>query len=189
MLDELERVLSQLYTTSEAARLISDHAGIPQTFIDFDGPIGDVWHRIVEQADRRQKVPDLLRKATTDYPNRVDLQRMFGAFLYGRDPKNTEQNITIMGPRSDTSSDALGRLERSVNRLNEIINGTDWGAEGLQAATRRIEAKMEMLAEEVARVAERQKQNRTMAFASLVLWAILTLTFVVAYIGILRGMA
>jgi len=184
VLNELERILAQLYSTSEAARLVTDHVGIPHTFIDFDGPIGAVWHRIVEQADKRQKVPDLLRKAISDYPQRIELQRMFGAFLYGtREPKGNEaeqDKYTYSHDMPDTAT--LIRFIRSVEELEQIINGSErLRLPALKDIVYNLDKNMPMVRAQVDNInAQLDKIEQRQRIRNLLMWGIAAGLFLLA---------
>lgn len=176
MLDELEQELAQIYTTTDAARLVMDSAGIPSTFVEFKGPVIEIWHRIVEQADKRNKLPDLLRVAIRDYPQRERLQRIYGAFLYGlRSDKDVEGMVSSLPQRGSSRSegDPFARLERDVNRLSEIVNGTDWGAEGLLAKVEKLQ--------------KNQTFNRWLLIVLAFVNFILAVTIAIALSGVWRG--
>lgn len=84
--DDLKAELVRLYTDVQFARRVCADAGIPSEFVDFDGAAVNVWHQIVEQAERRHRIPNLVNVAMRDYPQSAILQRIWGAFVYG--PKN-----------------------------------------------------------------------------------------------------
>lgn len=164
MLDELKRELAQLYTTPESARLVSDTAGIPATFIDWEGAPVEIWHRIVDQAEKRHKLPDLLRVAIQQYPNRPMLQRIYGVFLYGiRSDKDVEY-FDVNSPRGVRPGGELADLQQVADlcrRLEVIIRGSEqYNVEGLVTAVKRVEVKVDTLTAEVAHLGGRQATNR-----------------------------
>ena len=129
MLNEIERILVSLYDTSAKARAVIDRAGVPADRIDLDGSMREVWHGIVVEAERLHQLPNLIRVAVSDYPQRGELWEI----LY-RPERSDKQRWFPTTPRSELSRsdvDSLVRLEANVARLDQIVNGTDWGAEGL----------------------------------------------------------
>lgn len=126
LLDELESELVQIYTTTNAARLVVDQAGIPAATIEFDGTIAQVWHRIVEQADRRDKLPDLLRVVLRDYPNRVKLHQMLGTYVYPRDQDEGYRELPMSVRGDDGYQPRLGervaRLEEKTETGFRLLN-------------------------------------------------------------------
>lgn len=198
MLDELERILAQLYTTSERARHIVDRAGIPAANINLDGAMGEVWHGIVTEAANRRQLTALLRIVTEDYPQRTELKRINDTLLY------LMRSVDYEEPMSDrelgvdhgrySQANTLASLEHSVNRLNQIIRGTDWGAEGLQASTKRIEADCKsigittaQLKEDIDVLKRNQSFNRKMLTFLAILVLILLITQAVSVLGLLQG--
>jgi V8-like Glu-specific endopeptidase len=67
-LTNLRDVLSALYLTSQSTARIVDDAGLNPAFIDLNGAPIDVWHRILKEANRRNKVQDIVDVALKDYP-------------------------------------------------------------------------------------------------------------------------
>lgn len=177
MLDELTQELARLYADSDSARRVAADAGIPEQFVEFDGPAIDAWRRIVDQADKRGVLANLLRVVTKDYSNNSKLQRMYGAFLY--DPRTAPEGPLIVGQGRETRNDldALARLERSISRIDQIINGTEWnkGDDGLLTVVKQIRAEVTVLKEDV------DEMKRAWSWMR---WAIYVLLPVVAIIGV-----
>lgn len=125
MLDELESELAALYGDLDSAKRVVADAGIPTTYLEFDGPIINVWHRIIEQAEKRHKLPDLLRVVIRDYPQRATLQRIYGAFLYrpfqdrpGGGNDSEDKPMTSRYSRGD-EGEYSSRMGERVARLEE----------------------------------------------------------------------
>jgi hypothetical protein len=68
-LNDLILLLAGLYPERDKARLAVKKAGLDPDEIDFAGVPKVFWMRTVEEANRRDKVTDLLRVAKADYPN------------------------------------------------------------------------------------------------------------------------
>lgn len=114
MLNDLQAELSKLYPMMDDARRVVDDADIPHVFIEFDGPISNVWHRIVRQAEIRRKLAGLLRVAIEDYPQSVTLQRIYGSLLYMRlhmrfDAPDKEERGSLVAS-DDSKIDEIYRL-------------------------------------------------------------------------------
>lgn len=184
MLNDLATELSKLYTSKEAAERVVGYAGIPKTFIDFDGPLAEVWPRIVKQAMARDKLPDLLRVAIKDYANNVALQRIFGALVY-RLPSGDSVDEIVVDARSASDPERLRQLEHTVARMSELLKGSEWGGKGLVAAMERLEVKVDALTHEVGRIIDNQRLHRRVVISlsvicALLLVAVVTLAYVIA---------
>lgn len=92
MLDELEQLLAQLYSTSKQARHVVDRMGVPAARIDLDGAMRDVWHGIVTEVVNRRQLLDLVRIATEDFPNQASLQGMLRALDYAASEKALQES-------------------------------------------------------------------------------------------------
>jgi hypothetical protein len=142
MLNALREELSRLYQDSDSARRIVNDAGIPTVLLDFDGPIVDVWSRIIGQADRRQMLANLVSVARREYPISDVLQQVYGALLYK--PPNTGVPIVPRINEEPNFSDLVRRLEVVVN------GSTDWNVEGLVPSVKQINLTIVQLRAEVA---------------------------------------
>ena len=170
MLNEIERILVALYDNPAKTRHVIDRAGIPVDRIDMDGAMRDVWHSVVTEAERRRQLPDLIRTVVSDYPQRGELWEI----LY-RPERSDKDRWFPMSPRGEiqrNDADALTRLENSVTRLDQIVNGTDWGAEGLLIRVEKLQ--------------KNQTFNRRLLWGLAVVNAILVLTNAIALSGIWR---
>jgi hypothetical protein len=116
LLNELSAELANLYGDSESARRLVDEAGIPDTFIPFDGLIINVWYRIVQQASVRQKMPNLLRAALKGYPQNVTLQSVLWLYEHGHYQDKDDEGG--MGGRY-SGEDYSPRLNERVTRVEE----------------------------------------------------------------------
>lgn len=90
MLDELVAELARLYGDIESARRIVTEAGIHATYIEFGGAAIDLWHRIVYEAEKQRKVPDLVRVARNGYETNPTLQQIWGHYRYAPRVKDSE---------------------------------------------------------------------------------------------------
>jgi hypothetical protein len=68
-LNDVILLLAGLYPDRDKARFAVKKAGMDPDEIDFAGTPKIFWMRIVEEANRRDKVPDLLAVAKGDFPN------------------------------------------------------------------------------------------------------------------------
>lgn len=171
MLNEFESILVSLYDTPAKARTVTDRAGIPSQHIDMDGAMHEVWHGIVTEAARRRQLIDLVRAATAQYPARTELWEL----LIRHERSEKEAGWFSMTPRGESNrgdTNPTIRLEQNVERLDQIINGTDWGAEGLLL--------------KVDKLIKNQAFNRRVLILLAVIEGILALAVGVALSGIWR---
>lgn len=74
-LTNLNDVLAGLYPlTTDSIRIVDD-AGLPKVLIAFQPRAIDNWHAILDEANKRGKVSDLIRVARKDYPEDPFLKR------------------------------------------------------------------------------------------------------------------
>ncbi|MDX6501473.1 MAG: hypothetical protein QOG23_4733 [Blastocatellia bacterium] len=74
-LTNLNDALSGLYPLTVDSIRIVDAAGLPRGFIAFQPRAIDNWHAILDEANKRDKVSDLIRVARQDYPDNPFLKR------------------------------------------------------------------------------------------------------------------
>src|SRR5689334_21894787 len=70
-LNDLIDLLADLYTEPDSARLIVRRIGLNPAFIAFDGAAINIWMRVVQEANKHDKVGDLIAVAKQDYPTKV----------------------------------------------------------------------------------------------------------------------
>ena len=87
-LDKLKEVLIFLYPTKDAAARVADEAGLPLPHVDLSGPAVTVWHNILEEAERRGLVQQLVQRVQAEYPENKELTQ--AAALYHPDMSATE---------------------------------------------------------------------------------------------------
>jgi tetratricopeptide (TPR) repeat protein len=78
----LARLLAKLYSDPDRIRFLVRHAqmGVVPEAIDLSGPVNLVWDRVLQEAERRKCVDQLVRRVTDEFPTRrddltVELQR------------------------------------------------------------------------------------------------------------------
>src|SRR5215217_7306995 len=65
----LNHVLAGIYPFVDDSYRIVDAAGIPKTHVAFQRRAIDNWYQILLEADKRDKVADIVRAALEDYPD------------------------------------------------------------------------------------------------------------------------
>jgi len=116
MLDVLRAELCRLYPDEASARRLVDEAGLPSIFIDFDGPMVDVWHRIIKQAHARHQLRDLVAVASKEWPTSSALYQVIGGLRYGADVGSA---VDIVSPSDD---DKLSEIYRMVYAVSERVS-------------------------------------------------------------------
>ena len=111
--DELTRlndVLSGLYPLTRESLRVVDAAGLPKRHIAFQDKAIDNWHAILVEADRRDKVDDLIRAAREDYPEDPFLARAQQGDLGGLRGPDLDSDLTWHGdPPAETLEKIMGR--------------------------------------------------------------------------------
>jgi HEAT repeat protein len=67
-LHDLRDLLVKLYPTEEAARLVVSEAQLPEGHIDFEGGAIHIWHNVLAEAERRNRVEAIVDVARKHYP-------------------------------------------------------------------------------------------------------------------------
>ncbi len=79
-LNSLQIALAHLYPTDEDARRVADQAGLEPAHIDFSSPAIDVWHSILSEALRQERVDAVIAVAREEYPQSQDLAGAIAAY-------------------------------------------------------------------------------------------------------------
>lgn len=71
ILTSLRDVLADLYPTVDDSRRVVDVAGLKPAFITFDNKAINNWYNILSEADKRDRVDDIVAVASAEYPEQV----------------------------------------------------------------------------------------------------------------------
>lgn len=119
MLDELVAELAKLFGDPESARRIVTEAGIHATYIEFSGAAIDLWHRIVYEAEKQRKVPDLVRVARNGYETNPTLQQIWGHYRYAPRGKSDEDDAPMTSRYIQGNGGDNPRLGERMARIEE----------------------------------------------------------------------
>ncbi len=81
---DLRDVLAVLYDDENKSRRVVDDAGLNALNIKFSSSALDFWHDILRQAEKSQKVDDLLDIAFKDYKQNNELTQVYITYLRSR---------------------------------------------------------------------------------------------------------
>lgn len=112
MLTNLRDILADLYLIPSDARRVVEDAGLNPAFIAFDSRAITNWHNILREADKHNKVPDIVAVAHREYPTNEWLAA-------------AQQNdlFAVKGPDIDTDIDWHGPPAADGGLLEKIIGG------------------------------------------------------------------
>src|SRR5262245_22010012 len=70
----LAQLLAKLYSDPDRIRFLVRHAqlGVAPEAIDFGGPVNVIWDRVLEEAEKRQCLGQLVMKVKEEFPARRD---------------------------------------------------------------------------------------------------------------------
>ncbi len=115
-LTQLNQILAQLYPNREQSYRIVDMAGIRLGTINFkDVPI-DNWYYILKEADKRDKVEELVQVVINEYPNREDLKNLF-LRATERNPMQPVEQVYMSTLKSLLME---GKIDVAINELEKI---------------------------------------------------------------------
>src|SRR5689334_20515466 len=80
ILTQLNETLARLYPDQNASRRIVDMAGLPTVKIAFRDRAVDNWHGILEEADKQNRVANVIDAALTDYLDNRELIALRASF-------------------------------------------------------------------------------------------------------------
>lgn len=69
---KLRKLLSELYTTVPAIQQVAYDAGLELTRIDWSGNVTNIWHKVLEEAQKVRKVDQLILCAIDEFEERKD---------------------------------------------------------------------------------------------------------------------
>lgn len=127
-LTQTREVLTTLYPNREDGELIVDMAGIPSSFIDLSGKPRNMWHKILKEALKRNKVSDIVQIAHEEYPDNEALLKLF-TDVEEKEPMTSASNLNaelygslIIDFSNETpTADGQGELELKEALLRKHI--------------------------------------------------------------------
>jgi len=75
-INQLCKILAELYIDKSTAERITSQAGIDKSQITFSGKAIDTWHFIIEQAIKTDHLSKLLDEVEMEYPDNLDLKQV-----------------------------------------------------------------------------------------------------------------
>ena len=139
MLTNLRDVLADVYYTQPLARRVVEDAGMKPGYIDMEGDSITRWHNILRDADRRDKVDDIIAVAHAEYPenewltaaSKGDLWAVSGKDINKVDwqpPEEGDQLEKLMGERSTLMP--ITFLEIGLDRSRSVVKIARQGGSG-----------------------------------------------------------
>lgn len=121
----LRDALAELYPLQDDARRITADAALKLTAIAFNDKAVNNWHNILSEADKHQKVGQLIAIALTEFPNYVPLQLASQAYLAvtGQTLPNSASAPAHAASKDAAAQQALQNLltrhQRNLQRLED----------------------------------------------------------------------
>jgi hypothetical protein len=117
VLTQLRNVLSDLYPDVVDARTVASTAGLPVSRIVLQGRAVNVWHAILEEAEKQGRVEAVIRVALDEYPSHNGLQAAARAYGVPVEPSGSVGRVATSNPAGQPPSDArggAGQMDRVV---------------------------------------------------------------------------
>ena len=102
MFAALRDILAGLYPDETSARRVVDDAGLDPALISFSSHARNNWHGILAEADKQDKVDDLLTVAFKEYEENAELQDTWQAYRH-----LVEQGGRISPPPKEPTDDGM----------------------------------------------------------------------------------
>lgn len=93
-LTELKKILVELYPDKEDGVVMVDMAGIPKGFVAFNNKSNINWHNILLEANKRDRVKNIVQIAADDFPEITELKSLFKE-VEEKDSLSSIRNINI----------------------------------------------------------------------------------------------
>lgn len=93
----LRTALMALYDNPTSIRRLVDDADIAAGQIDFQGAVQDIWFNVITEAERQEKIPDLVSVVDAPYQKNAALQQAYGAYQHADPTKATDKPQTSTG--------------------------------------------------------------------------------------------
>lgn len=128
----LREALTNLYETSESARIIALDAGLNPSLIDFSGTAQNFWHDILNEASKQNQVQALLAIAKSDYPDSPQLQQAILAV------NKSVGNVRVASGHENATVDEPVSSGVDSGRISPSSSGMHMETSGSHAETVRI---------------------------------------------------
>lgn len=101
----LRDVLTKLYPETSKLRIVLDDAGIDSSSIEFKDTSKIDWHSALKEADKTNKISDLLDVVKRDYGNNVEFRKVYQAYHQSGGSNNQTDLISDVSIQEKASSD------------------------------------------------------------------------------------
>jgi flagellar hook-basal body complex protein FliE len=106
-LREIRNLLVELYPDPPSTRRIVDDAGFNPSAISFNTSITNIWDSILIEAEKHDKLKELLSIISSEYPNNATLLKLLNTYNQNKNQEFQEQ---------------IGNLEHSIQSLKEDLS-------------------------------------------------------------------
>ncbi|MDP2160844.1 MAG: trypsin-like peptidase domain-containing protein [Flavobacterium sp.] len=121
-LTELRDILIDLYPDKEDGKLMVDMVDLPKGFVAFSDKSRTNWHNILIEANKRDKVKDIVQIAVDDFPEIDDLKSLFKE-VENMDSlnsiRNLRGNIKIVDVEKTAKNNALIKIASNIDKAIE----------------------------------------------------------------------
>ncbi len=126
-LTKLNNILAELYPNKDQSEMIVDMAGIPSGNIAFKDAAKSNWYYILKEADRRNKVEDLVQVVQNEYPDNEELMKLYSSKESNEKPiegesLNEENEWSIKEIKDFLKN---GKTEKAIKALDNLSDKLD----------------------------------------------------------------
>jgi V8-like Glu-specific endopeptidase len=122
-LTQLNDVLSDLVPNKEGITRYVQVAGLKQQFIDTDGSSVDVWNKVLNEADKHNKVDDLVRGVLNTYPENPYLKTALSAKEINYSLSPDLDNVSNWEPLTNDTLEVLTMGKSTLLPVNFLALG------------------------------------------------------------------
>jgi Effector-associated domain 1 len=126
----LKETLIKLYTEESSYRVVAREAGIPEESVRFTGRARDDWSDILKEADKHQKILEIIGQAKRDYPENTDLKQIADEYILQNTAPQRDSRSTSKTLPSDITTVydkylEILQLKREIAPWATILANTD----------------------------------------------------------------
>jgi hypothetical protein len=80
LIPSVRKVLVDLYSSLSSAKRIADDAGVKLSNVDLHGPMTDVWHSILQEASKVNRIDELMAVVQNEYADSQNWQVVYKSY-------------------------------------------------------------------------------------------------------------
>jgi|LakMenEpi03Aug12_release.lakeMendotaPanAssembly.Ray.scaffolds.fasta_scaffold188171_2 hypothetical protein len=121
LITNLRNTLVEIYPELGSAKRIADDASINLSNTDLHGSIANVWHSILQEAIKVDRVDKLLKVVQNEYKENSKWQKVYQDYQLARQKAHKEEKVTVVVVDSNDAHKYTSPSEFGIKKIKEKL--------------------------------------------------------------------